>query len=707
MVVPGGSSACRGCVEPASLRASLSEDAEKETRLGALMVECVNRDRGCFWARARDKLELHLEKTCKHSARPKKTANTTTTTTNTNPNPNANANAAAGAGTSSDDPPPPSLSGVSSTGPSPSGSARSRSPSLLVLPSATGSNSNINNVNNSSNNTKAVQEEMIRLVEEVEVLLQRKRGVESALKDRAERAEREVQVLREEVEMLRLQLREALDKEDARKKEEQKRMQELEEAAEKKRKEEEKKRREEERRSEKQKIELEEERRRKEEEDRRKKKEQEEEERRKKKEEEEDERRKKKEQEEEERRKKKEEEEEERRKKKEQEEEERRKKKEEEEEERRKKNDDLKKEAEEKRRKEEVDAAAAAAKKKEVESDSAKKKEVESDAGKKKEDPKDQEDAVASKEPPLPSRRTKKLSANSSANASVAAAASASAVAFPIEETCSPACVRAMLLVATEKLRGDSEFKADMPLTSVAESRLVLLFRTGALLGKTVARLYPGRFDPLCLRSKGGESAWKENLDKVWTAVGTVLPTGLQASVLDGMVAAGLYALLLILRDAHSSRARAAARQYLLTSSDTWPLRAVLRVWALCCALPDHASAAAPPEWESPAAVPRPTSHQIAEALIASGAATERRSLSVAAAPAASTAAPSLFDVLKGGPMEGLLIENNDEQLPDDAEEILLLWAAAKSTQKSKLRSSVIKAAGSDTSWIDRSSKKK
>jgi hypothetical protein len=539
-----------------------------------------------------------------------------------------------------------------------------------------------------------MQEEMVRLVEEIEGLVARKRGGEQSLRERAERAEKEVVVLREEVESLRMQIREMLEKADAGKK-----------------REDEAKRDDQKKRAT------------------------------------EDSKKKQQDQDEEEERKRKRAAEEERSKNKREEEEEKSKKKREVEDKIRA--DEEKNRVDEERKRVEEEKKRVEEEKKRVEEEkkrnerSAEHKRAEEEDGRKREEEKKKEEMLdqekrkaasvaavsaveekqsesdhslpAKSEPSLPARRKK----NARPAASVSAAAGGEhgdEAALALEEA-SPACVRAMLLAASEKLRGDSDLKSDMPLTTVPAPRLLLLLRSGILLGqpnlcrfcfvpeclnnkklgKTVARLYPGRFDPLCLRSKGGESNWQQNLEKVWQACSSsVLPSSLLPLVLDGVNAACLVALQLVLRDAHAIRARQACKQWLNPGqSDSWPLSAVLRVWSLGWA---QAEGAGPlPEWGRPDEVPRPAAGQLAEALCNSGAC-ERRS--------GDAGKPSLAESLRGGPMEGLVVAA-DEELPDDAVEILLLWAAAKISQKSKLRSSVIKAAGSDTSWIDRSSKKK
>ena len=291
------------------------------------------------------------------------------------------------------------------------------------------------------------------------------------------------------------------------------------------------------------------------------------------------------------------------------------------------------------------------------------------------------------------------------------------------------ACTRTMLLVATEKLRGDSELKvraaclcfcvADAgPGGHAADGGGSPARGPAAALGR-IARQDHCPHVPGPLRSalpplqglfsrsslllspvfQGGEPAWQQNLARVWEAC-PFLPAALQAAVLEGSAEAALLALRLVLRDSLAARARAAAKPLLGRAADAWPLEAVARAWALAqCAGGEGR------DWEAaqPDALPPLSAAQLCEALWASGALSESRRT---AGPTGGVGG-SLSEALRGTPLEGAVAAEEEAALPADCAEMLVLWAAAKNSQKSKLRSSVIRAAGSDTSWIDRDSKKK
>ncbi len=726
---PCGHGFCRSCVEPSSkcpecgggLR-RVEVWPEAEARLGALLVSCPNRDRGCFWARAREKLELHLDKTCKHASRPCRQAPSC-------PYEGKGSALRAHESSCSHAPPPPALVPVAVAMGSPrvgsprtsrSGSQLSRSGEALARPRSSSFTEPLKAQRGSSGLSSPVgggggavadREEMLRLVMEVEALLVRKQGSEREATERAERAEREVKALREEVEALRTQMRKMLEEEDARVKElrssakregekRQQQQQQQEHDAEKKKREEEEKEKE---AAKKRALEA----------DAaaaaaaKQKKEEEEKELAK------------------------------ARTMREAEEEALKQSQKKEEQERvereagRRKRREEKAELEEAKKKEQAEKAKREAMSKAAEEQQqqqqqqppppllivtaeppAQLRESQVEAMRKL-----REAAVSQEraEPPLPVRRAgstrkkgvKDLSLDASSEASsTSSSAGPSPSPRPLPELGAPlsvACVRTMLLMATEKLRGDSDLKADMPLTTVPGPRVLLLLRSGVLLGKTVARMYPGRFDPLCLRTKGGETAWQQNLQRIWETC-PFLPALLQPLVLEGFPEAALSALRLVMRDAHSARARAACKQWLGARAEQWPLLAVMHAWVACWNNPGGEG----PNWETmqPEAVPVPSTAQLCEALAASGSLQESRRTVGGAAPA--TGGASLVELLKGSPLEGAVLPEEEHQaLPEDALEMVLLWAAAKNSQKSKLRSSVIRAAGSDTSWIDRDSKKK
>lgn len=117
-----------------------------------------------------------------------------------------------------------------------------------------------------------------------------------------------------------------------------------------------------------------------------------------------------------------------------------------------------------------------------------------------------------------------------------------------------------------------------MPLTTVPLPRLALLLRSGMLLGKVVARLAPGTFDTLCLRSKGGEVSWQQNITHIWQAcpfLGTPLRVALEA----GDEQAAWASLHQVTLHALEPRARKACGSWLGARSTDWPLRAVLFAW--------------------------------------------------------------------------------------------------------------------------------
>lgn len=164
-------------------------------------------------------------------------------------------------------------------------------------------------------------------------------------------------------------------------------------------------------------------------------------------------------------------------------------------------------------------------------------------------------------------------------------------------------------------------------------------------------------------------------------------------------MAAGAAALQLVLTDAHAQRVREAARAIEPGKLESWPLRAILRVWVYV-----HIS----PEWvvpDTPDGIPAPSQQQLCDALLAAGAferkTTSGRDLSKAAEPAPPMSLP---EALRGSPLEGAF-DGAPAELPEDAVEMVLLWGIARCSQKGKLRMSTVRAAGSDTSWIDRQSK--
>lgn len=256
----------------------------------------------------------------------------------------------------------------------------------------------------------------------------------------------------------------------------------------------------------------------------------------------------------------------------------------------------------------------------------------------------------------------------------------------------SECAMRVLLLIATEKLGGDGDLKEDMPLTSVPATRLGLLLRSGVLLGKVVARFLPGLFDPFCLRTKGGELMWRQNVEKVFEAC-SFLSNKLRDALLAGSQEAAAVALRLILVNALSSRAREQCRSFLGARADSWPWQSLVAAWVM------HYSGDGFNNGEMwQVDVPPPTTlpelELVVKALAQNGPLDPKR---------AATANGSLQKLLQGSPLDGCCSElENERSLPRDALELVLLWAVAKNNQKLKLRSSVKRAAGSDTSWIDR-----
>lgn len=666
----GGSFACPGCSHKEVGKEGLVRDGEAEQQLDGLTVACPNRERGCFWARTRDKLETHLERTCKHMERACK---------------HGCGFEGKGAGLRTHEEQ------------CAAGKKLARSSEKLETPTTPG-RPRANTADNAqrlasprlaSPRRGSNMQEMLLVLGELESLFAKKQMAHAAERekllakaDEAERraasSEEETRRGQEELAALRRQL-EAANKEIAAL---QQRIAALETPPDLPR------RREQHDDAAARQKELQQ-------------KQQKEKEEREREEQAEEERRRKRREEAEERRKKEAEEEENRRKQEEEEVEARRRRRREEKEKRQKEEAELAAaveavEAEKAKRLQhaEEEAAAAAAKEKEKE------KEKEEMAARRSEAKQEEaaggreshvehlrmlkEQAVEheknQKEPPLPQRRTVGAVKKSMRKASIA----------EIPEL-SEHAKRALLLLCTEKLKGDSDLKADMPLTNIPEPRLLLLLRSGVLLGKVVARLYPGKFDPLCLRTKGGEQSWNQNLTYVWETC-KFLQSDLKEAMIADVSQASYAALYLIVRDALMPRARSLCKNILGDKADIWPLSKVLHAWVLAQSSPE-----ADYEKLREEDVPAPSAAQLCDALYGCGAV--RRS------HADAGGLPSLPDVLKGTSLEGAV--EGPEPADDTQTELLLLWGVSVSSAKSKLRSSVIKAAGSDTSWLKKAQEKK
>jgi hypothetical protein len=272
-----------------------------------------------------------------------------------------------------------------------------------------------------------------------------------------------------------------------------------------------------------------------------------------------------------------------------------------------------------------------------------------------------------------------------------------SAGALPLPLTgpeMSDGCLRVVLLMVTEKLKGDGDLKSDMPLTTVPQPRLVLLVRSGVLLGKAIARFSPGAFDPLCLRTKGGEASWNLNIDQIWGACPS-FGKELRDALSGGSVQAAWQMLRLVVLAGLEPRARSVCKQWLGPNAETWPLPPVLYSWVW--RLNER-----PKMYEEVAGaadVAVPDAEHIGAALVLSG--VLHRDVP------AGKAQTGLAELLQGTALDGAI---TGPTVSDAGQlEMMLLWAVTSAIQKSKARGSVIRSLGSDTSWIaksDRASKK-
>jgi hypothetical protein len=256
----------------------------------------------------------------------------------------------------------------------------------------------------------------------------------------------------------------------------------------------------------------------------------------------------------------------------------------------------------------------------------------------------------------------------------------------------SGACLRVLLLMITEKLKGDSDLKGDMPLTTVPTTRLQLLVRSGVLLGKTLGKFSPGLFDTLCLRTKGGEVAWNMNLRHVWDAC-PYLTAELRDALVGGSSQAAWQALRLVVVASLALRARSTCKPWLGTSAETWPLLRVLYAWVYKQNDVDW-------KWEDKREVDveKPSAAFILNSLQSSGAVRLTRTTE-------SPDATTLQQALAGSALEGAVTGPDAE---DDCQlELIILWACTSVLQKTKARGSVIRPLGSDTSWIAKGDRNK
>lgn len=160
---------------------------------------------------------------------------------------------------------------------------------------------------------------------------------------------------------------------------------------------------------------------------------------------------------------------------------------------------------------------------------------------------------------------------------------------------------------------------------------------------------------------------------------------------MDGSVQASYSALSRIVWDALTPRARAQCKAWLGENSEKWQMKNLLKAWVW-----KQTEDGMEKDWERVQEndIPDPSPDQITEALQASGAVrrVEERQ-------------PGLEVVLKGSALENA-VEGSSAHDADQLE-LVLLWAVTSAHQKSKLRSSVIRAAGSDTSWMSKEEKEK
>lgn len=204
-----------------------------------------------------------------------------------------------------------------------------------------------------------------------------------------------------------------------------------------------------------------------------------------------------------------------------------------------------------------------------------------------------------------------------------------------------------------------------MPLPSVPSPRLALLLRSGVLLGKAVARLFPGKFDPLCLRTKGGETMWSQNLRYIWQACPFLDPLWLQA-IEEGSVEAAQLSLLKVTVEALSPKARKHCLSVLDAASEV-DTRTLLWRWAWHCSGVTRSS---PPDLP---ALMRCLEH---------------------CGVIKHSETDDWNQMMQGSFMEGMQLT---EPVALDALEVVLLWAISSSRTKSKL--SIVRQS-SDTSWI-------